>query len=172
VEQAGLLSPDVILMDLVMPGLDGIGAIQQVRALDRKPSVIVLTSFADDEKVFAALQAGASGYLLKDVQPKELSEAIRLVSRGESLLRPSVAAKVVRELQRREAPGAAQGDLTGRELQVLKELAPGRSNKEIGQALGITGKTVKTHVGNILQKLHLADRTQAALYAVREHLAD
>jgi len=106
------------------------------------------------------------------VQPKELSEAIRLVFRGESLLHPSVAAQVVRELQRREAPGAAQGDLTGRELQVLKELARGRSNKEIAQALGIAEKTVKTHVGNILQKLHLADRTQAALYAVREHLAD
>ena len=172
VEQAERLSPDVVLLDLVMPRLDGIGAIHKLRALDKKPKVIVLTSFSDDEQVFAALQAGASGYLLKDVQPRELSEAIRLASAGESLLHPSVAAKLVRELQRRDSPAGSRDGLTDRETQVLTELAHGRSNKEIAQALGIAEKTVKTHVGNILQKLHLADRTQAALYAVREHIVD
>lgn len=165
------LQPDVVLLDLVMPKLDGIGVIRALQSLDRKPAVIVLTSFADDEKVFAALQSGAAGYLLKDVQPRELTEAIRRVGEGESLLAPSVAAKLVRELQRRK-PRPAASDLTSRETQVLTEIARGRSNKEIAQALGIAEKTVKTHVGNILQKLNVADRTQAALYAVRERIVD
>jgi NarL family two-component system response regulator LiaR len=165
------LAPDVLLLDLVMPRLDGVGVIRALQSLERKPAVIVLTSFADDEKVFAALQAGASGYLLKDVQPRELAEAIRRVSEGESLLAPAVAAKLVRELQRRE-PRPTPSDLTERETQVLAEIARGHSNKEIARALGIAEKTVKTHVGNILQKLNLADRTQAALYAVRERIVD
>ena len=165
------LAPDIVLLDLLMPKLDGIGVIRALQSLDRKPAVIVLTSFTDDEKVFAALQSGAAGYLLKDVQPQELTEAIRRVSEGESLLAPSVAAKLVRELQRRE-PRAVANDLTDRETQVLTEIARGRSNKEIAQTLGIAEKTVKTHVGNILQKLNLADRTQAALYAVRERIVD
>ncbi len=172
VERARELSPDVVLLDLVMPRLDGIGVIRQLRDMAPATKVIVLTSFADDEKVFSAVQAGASGYLLKDVQPRELSEAIRRVSAGESLLHPSVAANLVRELQRREPRDAAAADLTEREGQVLAEIARGHSNKEIALALGIAEKTVKTHVGNILQKLHLADRTQAALYAVREHIVE
>jgi NarL family two-component system response regulator LiaR len=165
------LAPDVLLLDLVMPRLDGVGVIRAVQLLARKPAVIVLTSFADDEKVFAALQAGAAGYLLKDVQPKELTEAIRRVGEGESLLAPAVAARLVRDLQRRD-PRPTAGDLTGRETEVLAEIARGRSNKEIAQTLGIAEKTVKTHVGNILQKLNLADRTQAALYAVRERIVE
>jgi len=172
VERARELSPDVVLLDLVMPRLDGIGVIRQLRDLAPATKVIVLTSFADDEKVFSAVQAGAAGYLLKDVQPRELSEAIRRVSAGESLLHPSVAANLVRELQRREPRNAAAADLTERERQVLAEITRGHSNKEIALALGIAEKTVKTHVGNILQKLHLADRTQAALYAVREHIVE
>jgi NarL family two-component system response regulator LiaR len=172
VERACELSPDVLLLDLVMPKLDGIGVIRQLRDLAPGTKVIVLTSFADDEKVFSAVQAGASGYLLKDVQPRELSEAIRRVSAGESLLHPSVAANLVRELQRRKPRSAAADELTERETQVLAEIARGHSNKEIALALGIAEKTVKTHVGNILQKLHLADRTQAALYAVREHIVE
>jgi NarL family two-component system response regulator LiaR len=172
VERARELSPDVVLLDLVMPRLDGIGVIRQLRELVPVTKVIVLTSFADDEKVFSAVQAGAAGYLLKDVQPRELSEAIRRVSAGESLLHPSVAANLVREIQRREPRNAAAADLTERERQVLAEIARGRSNKEIALALGIAEKTVKTHVGNILQKLHLADRTQAALFAVREHIVE
>jgi NarL family two-component system response regulator LiaR len=171
VERVRELSPDVLLLDLVMPKLDGIGVIRQLRDAAPATKVIVLTSFADDEKVFSAVQAGASGYLLKDVQPRELSEAIRRVSAGESLLHPSVAANLVRELQRRE-PRSAADELTERETQVLAEIARGHSNKEIALALGIAEKTVKTHVGNILQKLHLADRTQAALYAVREHIVE
>ena len=172
VERALRLSPDVVLLDLVMPKLDGIGVIRQLRDAAPATKVIVLTSFADDEKVFSAVQAGAAGYLLKDVQPRELSEAIRRVSAGESLLHPSVAANLVRELQRREPRNAAAADLTERERQVLAEIARGHSNKEIALALGIAEKTVKTHVGNILQKLHLADRTQAALYAVRERIVE
>ena len=172
VERARELSPDVVLLDLVMPRLDGIGVIRQLRDLAPATKVIVLTSFADDEKVFSAVQAGAAGYLLKNVQPRELSEAIRRVSAGESLLHPSVAANLVRELQRREPRDAAAADLTERERQVLAEIARGHSNKEIALALGIAEKTVKTHVGNILQKLNLADRTQAALYAVREHIVE
>jgi two-component system, NarL family, response regulator LiaR len=172
VERALRLSPDVVLLDLVMPKLDGIGVIRQLRQAALATKVIVLTSFADDEKVFSAVQAGAAGYLLKDVQPRELSEAIRRVSAGESLLHPSVAANLVRELQRREPRNAAAADLTKRERQVLAEIARGHSNKEIALALGIAEKTVKTHVGNIFQKLHLADRTQAALYAVREHIVE
>jgi NarL family two-component system response regulator LiaR len=173
VERARELSPDIVLLDLVMPKLDGIGVIRQLRDAAPATKVIVLTSFADDEKVFSAVQAGASGYLLKDVQPRELSEAIRRVSAGESLLHPSVAANLVRELQRRQPrSAAAAGDLTDRETQVLAEIARGHSNKEIALALRIAEKTVKTHVGNILQKLHLADRTQAALYAVREHIVE
>jgi NarL family two-component system response regulator LiaR len=172
VERARELSPDVVLLDLVMPKLDGIGVIRQLRDLAPATKVIVLTSFADDEKVFSALQAGAAGYLLKDVQPRELSEAIRRVSAGESLLHPSVAANLVRELQRREPRNAAAADLTERERQVLAEIARGHSNKEIALELRIAEKTVKTHVGNILQKLHLADRTQAALFAVREHIVE
>jgi NarL family two-component system response regulator LiaR len=164
------LSPDVVLLDLVMPRLDGIGAIRQLRSLDRVPKIIVLTSFADDERVFAALQSGAAGYLLKDVQPQELSEGIRRVAAGESLLHPTVAARLVRELQRRESSDGGRDELTEREREVLVEIGRGRSNKEIARELGIAEKTVKTHVGNILQKLHLADRTQAALFAVRERL--
>ena len=172
VARARELLPDVLLLDLVMPRLGGIGVSRQLRDLAPATKVIVLTSFADDEKVFSAVQAGAAGYLLKDVQPRELSEAIRRVSAGESLLHPSVAENLVRELQRREPRNAAAADLTERERQVLAEIARGHSNKEIALALGIAEKTVKTHVGNILQKLHLADRTQAALYAVREHIVE
>jgi NarL family two-component system response regulator LiaR len=172
VEQSRDLSPDIVLLDLVMPRLDGIGAIRQLRALDNPPRVIVLTSFADDEKVFSALQAGAAGYLLKDVEPRELSDAIRRAHAGETLLQQSVAGGLIRELQRRESPGATRNDLTAREVQVLALIAQGRSNKEIAGDLEIAEKTVKTHVGNILQKLHLADRTQAALYAVRQHIVD
>ena len=166
------LAPDVVLMDLVMPLLDGIGAIREIRSLSPSTKVIVLTSFVDDEKVFPAVRAGAAGYLLKDVQPRELSEAIRRVNAGESLLHPTVAAKLVHEFQKREPQTSAVAGLTEREVQVLREIARGRSNKEIALTLRVADKTVKTHVSNILQKLRLADRTQAALYAVRARLVD
>lgn len=163
--------PDVVLMDLVMPGIDGVEATRRVREISPSTKVIVLTSFADDEKVFPAIKAGAAGYLLKDVEPADLAEAIRTVHSGEALLHPKVAAKLMQDYadQQRRAPG---GDLTQRELEVLRLIARGMSNREIAKELVVAEKTVKTHVSNILAKLHLADRTQAALYAVRRGLAD
>lgn len=163
--------PDVVLMDLVLPGMDGIEATRRVREVSPATKVIVLTSFADDEKVFPAIKAGAAGYLLKDVEPSELADGIRAVHRGEALLHPSVAAKLMQEVESQgaRAPG---GNLTERELEVLRLIARGMSNREIARELVVSEKTVKTHVSNILAKLHLADRTQAALYAVRRGLTN
>jgi two-component system, NarL family, response regulator LiaR len=163
-------APDVILLDLVMPRLDGIGALRRLRDAAPGARVIVLTSFGEDERLFTALRAGASGYLLKDVEPAELGDAIRRVHRGEGLLHPAVAARVMRELSDEREP--IREVLTERELDVLRLLAHGLSNKSIAYELVVSEKTVKTHVSNILAKLHLADRTQAALYAVRERLVD
>jgi DNA-binding NarL/FixJ family response regulator/GAF domain-containing protein len=171
VRQVERLLPDVVLMDVVMPKLDGIEAIRRIRAISPSTQAIVLTSFADDDKIVAAVRAGAAGYLLKDARPQELTGAIRAVARGEALLAPSVAARLMRELSRPNEDSAAS-ILTSRELDVLRLIASGRSNKEIAIDLVLSEKTVKTHVSNILAKLHLADRTQAALYAVRQHLVD
>jgi NarL family two-component system response regulator LiaR len=168
VELAHQLLPDVVLMDLVMPGLDGVEATRRIRELSPSTKVIVLTSFDDDEKVFPSVKAGAAGYLLKDVHPQELAEAVRKVYRGEALLASSVAAKLMQEVAGERQPAAG---LTERELEVLRLIARGLPNKLIAQELVVSEKTVKTHVSNILAKLHLADRTQAALYAVREGLA-
>lgn len=171
---AGELQPDVILMDLVMPRLAGVEAIERLRAAGSTARVIVLTSFLDEDKVLPAVRAGAAGYLLKDVEPAQLVDAIRTVDRGEALLHPAVAARVLQELV---APGdapdraALHESLTAREREVLALLARGMANKAIAFELGCAEKTVKTHVGNILAKLGLSDRTQAALYAVREGLA-
>lgn len=172
VRLAGELVPDVVVMDLVMPSLDGIEATREIKALSPTTRVLVLTSFADDDKVFAAVKAGAAGYLLKDVQPAELGDAIRTVYRGEALLHPAVAGKLMREFAEGERTAADPGALTEREMDVLRLITKGMSNREIALDLGVAEKTVKTHVSNILQKLHLADRTQAALYAVRQHLVD
>ena len=169
VEQAARLVPDVVLMDLVMPELDGVGAIRRIQEVAPSTRVIALTSFVDDEKVFPAIKAGAAGYLLKDVRPADLADAVRKASRGEALLAPSVAARLMQEVSgERPAPAG----LTERELEVLRLIARGMSNKQIAKELVVSEKTVKTHVSNILAKLHLADRTQAALYAVREGLAE
>ncbi len=170
VAQAERLQPDVVLMDLVLPALDGIGAIRRIRTLSPSTKVLVLTSFGEDSRIFPAIKAGAAGYLLKDVEPQELAGAIRRVCDGEGLLHPAVAARVMRELAGEGA--AASERLTARELDVLELLAAGRSNREIAAELVLSEKTVKTHVSNILAKLHLPDRTQAALYAVRERLFD
>lgn len=169
VELAARLLPDVVLMDLVMPEVDGIEATRRIKAVSPATKVIVLTSFDDDEKVFPAIKAGAAGYLLKDVAPAELAEAVRKASRGEALLAPSVAARLMQEVSGERPPAAG---LTERELEVLRLIARGMSNKLIARELVVSEKTVKTHVSNILAKLHLADRTQAALYAVREGLAE
>lgn len=166
------LVPDVVLMDLVMPKMDGIGAIREIRRLSPSTKVIVLTSFADDDRVFAAVKAGAAGYLLKDVDHQALSDAVRTVHEGGALLHPAVAAKLMKEFTEERPSPASPDRLTQREMEVLRLVARGMANKEIALELGIAEKTVRTHVSNVLQKLHLADRTQAALYAVRERLVD
>jgi two-component system, NarL family, response regulator LiaR len=166
VARAARLRPHVVLMDLVMPEGGGIQAIERIRARDPDVAVIALTSFAGDDQVLPAVRAGAAGYLLKDVEPSELERAIRAAARGHALLDPAVTARVLREVAQ---PRAAER-LTPREREVLTLLGQGRSNREIARELVIAEKTVKTHVSNILAKLGLPDRTQAALYAVREGL--
>ncbi len=174
-DAAAELEPDVVLMDLVMPKLDGVAAIERLRERVPATRVLVLTSFLDEDKMLPAVRAGAAGYLLKDVAPAELVRAIRTVDGGDSQLHPAVAARVLRELSERERDGARaerHGDLTAREREVLALIARGRANKAIAFELGVAEKTVKSHVGNILGKLGLSDRTQAALYAVREGLVE
>lgn len=162
--------PDVVLMDMVLPGIDGVEATRRIKAASPSTQVIVLTSFADDDKVFPAIKAGAISYLLKDVQPEELAKAIRAAQRNEAVLHPEVAAKLMQEFNApRPAENSAE-QLTEREMDVLRLIARGKSNKEIADTLIISEKTVKTHVSNILSKLHLADRTQAAIYALRQRL--
>jgi two-component system, NarL family, response regulator LiaR len=168
-ELAQRLAPDVVLMDLVMPGVDGVAATRRLRELSPTTKVIVLTSFDGDDNVFPAIRAGAAGYLLKDVSPRELADAVRRVHAGESLLASSVAARLMHEVAAAPEPGAG---LTERETEVLRLVARGLANKAIARELGVSEKTVKSHVSNILAKLHLSDRTQAALYAVREGLAE
>jgi NarL family two-component system response regulator LiaR len=162
---ANELQPDVVLMDLAMPNVDGIEATQQIRG----PKVIALTSFATDDKVFPAIRAGAVGYLLKESGPDDLADAIRKVAAGESILSPSIASKLMHEVAA-ATPTAHRTDLTSRERDVIRLIARGMSNREIARELDVAEKTVKTHVSNILAKLGLADRTQAALYAVEHGL--
>ncbi|NTU84169.1 MAG: response regulator transcription factor [Chloroflexales bacterium] len=170
VQLARELLPDVILMDLVMPGIDGVETTRRVKAASPSTRVIVLTSFADDDKVFPAIKAGAISYLLKDVSPEDLAHAIRAAQRNEAVLHPEVAAKLMQEFSA-PRPGEAPVDqLTPREMEVLRLIAKGKSNKEIADTLIVSEKTIKTHVSNILSKLHLADRTQAAIYALRQRL--
>ncbi|MGA9349830.1 MAG: response regulator transcription factor [Anaerolineae bacterium] len=163
------LSPDVVLMDLVMPGLDGVAAIREIRKISPKTQVLVLTSFADDERVFSSIEAGALGYLMKDASPQDVIQAIQDVSEGKPVLHPEIAKKLMREVSSaREEPPVER--LTPREREVLTLIVKGYSNQEIARELGISEKTVKTHISTILSKLHLADRTQAAVYALREGL--
>jgi DNA-binding NarL/FixJ family response regulator len=163
--------PDVVLMDLVMPGIGGVAAIELIRERAPETRVLVLTSFASDDQVIPAVQAGAAGYLLKDVEPAGLEAAIRLVHEGEALLDPQIAGRVMEEVAR-PSPGGDISLLTPREREVLRLLARGMSNRELADALVVSEKTVKTHVSNILMKLGVHDRTQAALLAVREGLVD
>jgi len=173
VEKAGALKPDVVLMDLVMPRMDGIEATRRITAAHPGVKVLVLTSFAADDKVFPAVKAGALGYLLKDTGPEELVEAIRRVHPGEPSLQPALARKVLQEISNpgKEQQQRTTDPLTERELDVLRLISKGLSNKEIAATLFVAEWTVRTHVSNILGKLHLASRTQAALYALRSGLA-
>jgi NarL family two-component system response regulator LiaR len=161
--------PDVVLMDLVMPGMDGVEATRKVKDISPRTQIIVLTSYHQDEHIFPALQAGAISYLLKDVKAEELVDAIRRAAHGEATLHPRIAARVVKEFRAGE-PGEYRlfTDLTEREMEVLKLVAKGYTNSKIAEQLVISVGTVKGHVSNILSKLQLADRTQAAVYAWQE----
>ena len=162
-------APDVVLMDLVMPGMDGVAATRAVKAQSPRTQIIMLTSYHQDEHIFPAIRAGALSYLLKDIEPAALAEAVRQAAQGEAVLHPRVAARVVQELHgsRQESVNVFT-ELSERELEVLRLIADGANNSSIAEQLFISEKTVKSHVSNILGKLHLADRTQAAVLAWRE----
>jgi len=162
--------PDVILLDMVMPRLSGLEVIEQVKQENPRARILVLTSFAEDEKVFPAIKAGALGYLLKDSSPQQLLQAIRDVCHGEASLHPSIARRLINELNQPPSLPLSDKQLTDREIDVLKLVAQGLSNQEIAETLVISERTVSSHVSNILEKLHLANRTQAALYALRKGL--
>lgn len=164
------LKPDVILMDLVMPRMDGLEAISQIKRENESAHILVLTSYSEDAKVFSAIKMGAMGYLLKDSLPEDLLRAIRDVYHGQPSLHPSIARKLMSELNRPAEVPSMEEELTEREDDVLKLLALGLSNQDIADKLVISERTVRTHVSNILMKLHLANRTQAALHAWREGL--
>ncbi len=168
IAQVTELLPDVVLLDLVMPEMDGLAAVRELKRLVPSTQIIILTSYHEDDQIFRAIKAGALSYLLKDADPQELVGAVRAAARGESVLHPMVASRLLYEIQSREH--APLSDLTTRELEVLKCIARGRSNSEIASDLVISEPTVKTHVSNILSKLHLADRTQAAIYALQQQL--
>ena len=164
------LNPDVIIMDLIMPGQDGISATTEIKKENPDARILVLTSFSEDNNVFPAIKAGALGYLLKDSSPDDLMQAIHDVYRGESSLHPTIARKVIDELLQPPDLPPTEDPLTVREVEVLRLVAQGLSNQEISKELNIKEGTVRIHVGNILGKLQLANRTQAALYALREGL--
>jgi NarL family two-component system response regulator LiaR len=172
VSLARMLRPDVILMDLVMPNKDGIQAIREIKEEDPAARILVLTSFSEDDRVFSAIKSGALGYLLKDASPGELLQGIRDVYEGKSSMPPEIAGKLIHELQRPAPADPITEPLTRRELEVLRLLARGLTNREIAETLTLSERTIRSHVSNILGKLHLANRTQAARYAYEEGLTD
>jgi two-component system, NarL family, response regulator LiaR len=169
--KARALRPDVILLDLVMPRKGGIEAIEEIKQENPNARILVLTSFAEDDKVFPAIRKGAQGYLLKDSSPAELLQAIRYVNRGETSLHPTIARKLIQEINQPSDLPPIEEPLTDREVEVLKLVSRGLSNQEIADLLIVSERTVRTHVSNILSKLHLANRTQAAIYALKEGLS-
>jgi two-component system, NarL family, response regulator LiaR len=171
VGQVIALKPDVILLDMVMPRMDGLGAILEIRKDWPEAKIMMLTSFSDDEKVFSAIRNGALGYLLKESSPQDLLQAIHNVARGEGFLSPSIASKLMREINQPSRLPPTKDPLTEREVEILQLVAKGLSNDEIAEKLVVSEKTVRTHVSHILAKLQLANRTQAALYALKEGLA-
>jgi NarL family two-component system response regulator LiaR len=176
VQMARCLQPDVLLLDLVMPEMDGIEAMQRILENSPHSRVIILTSFGEEDKVFPAIRAGAQGYLLKDIAPEDLVQAVRAAYLGQVQLHPDVARKLMSAVAAKEESPADQraepfGELTEREVEVLRLIAEGLNNREIAEKLVISDKTVKSHVSSILGKLHLEDRTQAAIYALRHGLA-
>jgi NarL family two-component system response regulator LiaR len=169
VKLAAELVPDVVLMDLAMPEMDGVEATRRIRDASPRTRVVVLTSFHDDAHIFPAIRAGALSYVLKDISPEELAQTVRLAAQGEAVINPRVASRLVQELSGERTPQSNPlAELSSRELEVLKLIAEGLSNAEIAERLVLSQKTVKGHVSNILGKLHLADRTQAAILAWRE----
>lgn len=162
------LQPDVIVLDLLMPVKDGVAAIEEIRAALPEARILVLTSFSEDERVFAAIKAGASGYLLKDTPPAELVRGIRELAQGRASLHPAIALKLVQEMHQPADLPLTREPLTAREMEVLRLVARGMSNAEIADVLTVSERTARTHISNILGKLHLANRTQAALYALKE----
>ena len=171
VSLASQLKPDVILMDLVMPEMDGIAATREIMAHRPSPNVLVLTSYGSDNKIFPAIKAGALGYLLKDTTPAELIAAIHEAAEGQSSLDPTIARRLLREFSAEGKITTPNEPLTERELEVLRLVATGRTNENVAEVLFISKATVRTHMSSILSKLNLANRTQAALYALREGLA-
>lgn len=170
-EKALSLHPDVILMDLVMDVMDGIASTKAILKDWKEAKILIVTSFIDDEKVYPAIEAGAAGYLLKTSSAKEIANAIRATARGERVLEPEVTTKMMERIAKKNKP-VLHEDLTNREQEILQLIAKGYSNQEIADELFITLKTVKTHVSNILSKLEVEDRTQAAIYAFKHHLAE
>jgi DNA-binding NarL/FixJ family response regulator len=170
VEMASALDPDIILMDLMMPEMDGIEATRRIKAVHPGIQIMMLTSFSDQDQVVPAIEAGAGGYQLKDIEPDELVKSIRKLLSGENSLHPKATNHLLTRITKKEPPNKIH-ELTRRESEVLKELTKGKSNKEIASSLFITEKTVKTHISNIFSKLEVTDRTQAALYAVKNQLA-
>jgi DNA-binding NarL/FixJ family response regulator len=166
--------PDVVLMDISMPKMDGISATREIRSLLPQTAVIILTAHEEDEQVFEGIKAGAQGYLLKDAEPEDLSRAIRTVHAGDTIIAPDLAQKMLNTFQSGKLSGSSRliPPLTERELEVIRALARGQSDRQIARSLGISEKTVRNHTSNIYRKLHIFDRTQAVIYAIREGVID
>jgi len=172
VDMTASLKPDIVLMDLVMPIMDGIQATKKIKEQHPQTEVLMLTSFSDRDHVIPAIEAGAAGYQLKDIEPDDLVESIRKLMRGENTLHPRATSELMKNREPQIEPPHKLYPLTPREQDVLSELTKGKSNREIASSLFVTEKTVKTHISNIFSKLHVQDRTQAALYAVKHGLTE